>query len=154
MQKNTNGQKKADDEPKPDIDPATGRFKTWKETLGVNEPVEGKKKCLVCNGQIDIANYVAHVKSHERKEPRIPIIFKESEEFLKAHDGLIIKSNLPLIREDAKEFQDIKHMETDDLFKLLSDDYLVESMVFYIQPGVKLHQNLSYDVSVNPKPFL
>lgn len=147
-------QKKADHQLKPDIHPETGKFKTWKETLAVDEPVEGKKQCLVCNGQIDIASYVAHVKSHEGKEPRIPIIFKESEQFLKAHDGLIIKSNLPLIREDVMQLQDMKHMETDDLYKLLSDDYIVESMVFYIQPGVKLHENLSYDVSVNAKPFL
>lgn len=130
----------------------------WTKTLEVAVEVGGKKKCKVCALDVEVKVYDSHVKQHS-KECLVPLIPISSQKFLRENQGLIIKSSLPLIQEEEKDpslkgMEQEELMDPQDLIDLLNKDYRRSGHFFYSQPGVKIHDNLAYQVSGGKKPFL
>lgn len=140
------------------------RFEELKKILGHPSDVTGLKKCLVCLKLFLDSEYQPHVSTH-LKEPLLEVEKIGSSEWLEKNDGLIIKSSRLIV--DPLEKLDVnlktqldeflakqpKELKEKDLMKLLNQDFDQQLHKFYILPGRKLHKNLRYNLTPDPRPF-
>lgn len=130
----------------------------WLKVLEVPVAVEGKKQCIVCAVDVEVKEFVKHIKNHQ-KECFVPLLPVSSRRFLKENEGLIVKSALPLIEEpedipDILKRREEQELDPEDLIDLLNKDYSHSRHFFYSKPGTKIHRKVSYQVSNGKKPFL
>jgi len=117
----------------------------------VPEVVEGKKKCRVCDVDIEETEYVGHVKQHQ-KECLVHLLDPASKNFLKKHDGLVVRSALPLIEEHrlSSEAKQVR-LDTVALLALLNTDYEKQRHVLYTQKGRRINEGISYHIPTGPQ---
>lgn len=111
--------------------------------------MDGKKKCPKCWIDYDVADYVAHVKSHVSNSSVTLCPVDKCAAFLKANDGLIIRTNKRSdVISDSMEVGDENDdsLDGEDLISVLNQDFKRNTVSFYTQPGTKLHDDALYQI--------
>ena len=112
--------------------------------------VDGKKECPKCHTAFPVDEYVAHIKTHVSQEREVSLCpIDKCSRFLRENEGLIIRTERRSdVISDHKEVGDEEDdsLDSEDLLSLLNQDFKRSTVTFYTHPGVKLHDDVAYQM--------